>query len=328
LFDIITIGSATRDVLITCPEFFVLRSDKFKTGAGLAMSLGSKLPIGKIVTTVGGGATNTAVGLARQGLKATCMGIVGEDVIGQEILSTLQSENVDTGFFQKQSDIMSGYSVILVYAPSGERVILLYRGKGQHLDASKIDFNKIDTKWIFLDSVGGDVELMDKIINFAKTKNIKLATNPSSRELELGFDKLKPLLHACEIVFLNQEEASLLSGVDYKDEAAIFEFMDAEIGGILVMTKGSAGVSVSDGKNIYTAGVPDSPVVERTGAGDAFCSGFLSEYLRSGDIKTAIQMGTANASSVVTKYGPQEGLLKKGDNGQWPLVEIQVEPLK
>ena len=84
------------------------------------------------------------------------------------------------------------------------------------------------------------------------------------------------------------------------------------------MTKGPEGVVVSDGKNIYRAGVPDSPIVERTGAGDAFASGFVTEYIRSGDVSKAIQFATANASSVVTQYGGKAGILKKDDWGSWP----------
>ena len=103
--------------------------------------------------------------------------------------------------------------------------------------------------------------------------------------------------------------------------------MDELIDGIFVMTKGPEGMAVSDGKNIYRAGVPDSPVVERTGAGDASCSGFIAEYMRSGSIEKAIQFATANASSVVTQYGAKAGILKKGDWGEWPLVKVEVSQL-
>ena len=121
---------------------------------------------------------------------------------------------------------------------------------------------------------------------------------------------------------MNQEEASGLTGIDYKKEEEIFKFTDEIIAGVLVMTKGPGGVVVSDGKNIYRAGVPDSPVVERTGAGDAFSSGFIAEYIRSGDVSKAIQFATANASSVVTQYGSKAGILKKDDWGSWPLVAV------
>ncbi len=124
---------------------------------------------------------------------------------------------------------------------------------------------------------------------------------------------------------MNQEEAAKLLGLPFEDKDAIFKKMDELIDGVFVMTNGHEGVSVSDGQHIYTAGVPDSPVVERTGAGDAFVSGFISEYIRSGDISKAIQLATANASSVVTQYGGKAGILKAGDMGQWPLVEVSIK---
>ncbi|HZZ99664.1 MAG TPA: PfkB family carbohydrate kinase, partial [Candidatus Paceibacterota bacterium] len=60
---------------------------------------------------------------------------------------------------------------------------------------------------------------------------------------------------------------------------------------------------------------------------DAFTSGFVAEYMRSADIVKAIQFGTANASSVVTQFGSKAGILKKGDSGSWPLVEVKTENL-
>ena len=93
------------------------------------------------------------------------------------------------------------------------------------------------------------------------------------------------------------------------------------------MTKGPDGVVVSDGKNIYSAGIPDSPVVERTGAGDAFSSGFVVEYIRLGDVAKAIQFATANASSVVTQYGAKAGILRKGEWGSWKLVEVKIKQI-
>ena len=102
------------------------------------------------------------------------------------------------------------------------------------------------------------------------------------------------------------------------------------VNGVVVVTDGHNGVRVRLKDREFRAGVPDSPVVERTGAGDAFGSGFVSEYIRqmeagSGEpeaVMKAVQFATANASSVVTKYGGKAGILKKGDWGPWPLVEV------
>src|SRR3989338_6567909 len=323
MYDIVSIGSSTRDIFINANDFKVLDMSDFATGKALCFPFGSKIEIKKMVFTSGGGGTNAAVTFSRQGLSTACVGVVGEDLNGQEVLNELAKEGVETKYFQKHDDDFTAYSVILVDL-SGERTILSYKGEGQHFDVNKIDFDSLQTKWLFLDSLGGHYDLLEKSVNWAVTNNIKLATNPGGKELEHGLEKLKPLLKNFSIVIMNQEEASGLTGIDYKKEEDIFKFMDEMIGGIFVMTKGQEGVVVSDGKNIYRAGVPDSPVVERTGAGDAFSSGFVTEYIRSGDISKAIQFATANASSVVTKYGAKAGILRKDDWGQWPLVKVET----
>lgn len=321
MFDIISIGSATRDVFISVVDFKAIDMAQFSTGKGLCFPLGSKIEIKKIVFSSGGGGTNAAVTFVRQGLSTACVGVVGNDLNGQEVLSELTKEGIEVRYFQKHNDDNTAYSVILVDF-SGERTILSYKGEGQHFDVEKIAFDQLQTKWLFLDSLGGHYDLLEKSVNWAVANGIKLATNPGGKELEHGLEKLKPLLKNFSIVIMNQEEAAKLSGIDYKKEEDIFNFMDEIIGGIFVMTKGSEGVIVSDRKNIYKAGVPDSPVIERTGAGDAFASGFVSEYMRSEDITKAIQFGTANASSVVAQYGGKAGILKKDDWGQWPLVKV------
>lgn len=322
MFDVITIGSATRDVLFSAKEFKLVKSDNFNIGQSLCLPLGSKIEINKPVLTSGGGGTNAAVTFARQGLKTACISVVGMDINGEEILKELASENVETKYFQKHDDDLTAYSTILVQE-FGERTILSYKGEGQHFDANKIPFDELQSKWVFLDSLGGHYDLLEKSVNWAVKNGIKLATNPGGKELDYGLEKLRPLLKNFSIVIMNQEEAAKLTGISYEKEIDIFKMMDEVIGGVFVMTKGPNGVVVSDGKNLYSAGVPDSPVVERTGAGDAFSSGFVTEYIKSGDIVKAIQFGTANASSVVTQYGAKAGILKNEDWGPWPLVEVK-----
>lgn len=320
-FDVITIGSATRDVFIGELDAPKIKSAEFPTGEGLGLELGAKYESKKLVLTTGGGGTNAAVTFARQGFKTACIGSIGEDLNGQEIIQELGREGVDVSLFQKNTDDLTAYSVILV-DPSGERTILSYKGEGQRLDPAKLMLDDVSAKWMFVSSLGGNLDLLEKISAWATSKNIKLAINPGSKDLALGPEALLPHLKNFFIVTMNQEEAASLAGLPFEDEAGIFKKMDELIGGVFVMTNGHQGVKVSDGKNIWSAGVPDSPVVERTGAGDSFASAFVAEYMRSNDISKAIQLATANASSVVTQYGGKAGILKAGDMGQWPLVEV------
>jgi len=324
MYDIISIGSSTRDVFFSADQPKKIKMDEFPTGEAICFGYGSKIEMKKIVMTSGGGGTNAAVTFVRQGLKTANIGVVGVDLNGRELLQELASEGINVDYFQKHDDDYTAYSVILVHA-DGERTILSYKGEGQHFDVTKIPFKKLKSKWAFVDSLGGHFDVLEGISKWGVDNNIKLATNPGGKELAHGLDKLKPILKNFSIVIMNQEEAAGLTGIDYKKEEEIFKAMDEIIGGVFVMTKGPDGVVVSDGKRTYRAGVPDSPVVERTGAGDAFSSGFVVEYIQSGDIAKAIQLGTANASSVVAQYGAKAGILKKGDFGPWPLVEVAIK---
>lgn len=302
MYDIIAVGSATRDVLIESQQ-------------GASFTLGEKVEIKKMVVTTGGGGTNYAVTFARQGLATACIGVIGSDANGRDVLIDLEKEGVDVSMFEKHSDDdLTAYSVILV-DPSGERTILSYKGEGQHFDVAEIDFSKLQTKWLFLDSLGGHFDLYEKLVQHAVANSIKIACNPGGKELDHGLEKLAPLLKEMDIFLVNKEEAAKL--FDERDPRA---YMPKAI---ISISDGPKGVKVTDPQGVtYTAGIPDSPVVERTGAGDAYGSGFISEYIRSGDIEKAIQFGTANASSVVTQFGGKAGILKTGDWGAWPLVEV------
>jgi sugar/nucleoside kinase (ribokinase family) len=125
-------------------------------------------------------------------------------------------------------------------------------------------------------------------------------------------------------LLVNQEEASRITGVDYKEEGKLFKKFDELVPGIALMSKGPEGVAVSDGKNIYRAGIPESGYADRTGSGDAFGSGFVSAIIQGHDIPYAIQLGTANATGTIQEIGAKTGLLKKGEWGPWERVEVKI----
>jgi ribokinase len=325
-YDIITIGSATQDVFLSADGIKVFDQKEFVTGQGLCLPFGSKVQVRKIIFASGGGGTNAAVTFARQGFTAACIGVIGKDTNGTAILDELRREKVDAKWFQLHHDDMTAYSVVLV-GQGGERTILSYKGEGIHWEADQLPWDQMEAKWMYVNSLGGHVEVLERIVALAGKNHMHLATNPGPKELELGLDRLAPLWKTFDIVAMNQEEASQLTGIPYAQEDAIFKKMDEVVGGIFIMTKGNGGCIVSDGHMLYTAGIPFWEVVERTGAGDAFNSGFTAEFIRSGNIEKAIQFATANATSVVMYYGAKQGILHKGDSGKWPLIEVKKRSL-
>lgn len=329
ILDVITIGSATRDVFLKGEGFEIRKHGDSPTGVEQCFPLGAKIEIKDVVFTTGGGGTNAAVTFARQGLKTGCVGAVGKDFNGKEVIKELEREKVKP-FFVTHKDDLTAYSVILVH-PNAERTILSYKGEGQHLDTNVVPWRKLKAKWFFFDSMGGNRELLQKAFEYATVRNFKIAFNPGGKELEHGLEKLKPYLAEVDIFSVNKEEGKELLTNNKKQitnnfsAEEVLRELDKLVKGIVVLTLGPEGVLVSDKKSIYKAGTPDSPRVERTGAGDAFVSGFVSQYILSGgNIVKSIQFATANASSVVAQFGPKAGILKKDDWGPWPLVEVEI----
>lgn len=322
MFDVVVVGSATRDVFLKAEGFEVRKHADSPTGVEQCFPLGSKIEIKEVTFTTGGGGTNAAVTFGRQGFKTACVGVIGRDSVGEEIIRELKKEGISP-IFQEHTDDFTAYSVILVY-PNAERTILSYKGEGQHFDVKLVPLKKLKAKWFYVDSLGGHYDLFEALVNFAVENKIKIACNPGGKELAHGMEKLKPLLKHIDIFAANKEEAAELAGLKPEDEEGVFKALKEVCKNVIVLTDAHNGVKVLTDSGMYSAGVPDSPVVERTGAGDGFNSGFVCEYIRSGDIKKAIQFGTANASSVVTKVGSKAGILKKGDWGPWPLVEVSA----
>lgn len=297
-YDIIAIGSATRDVFLKSEHFEVEH-----------LKLGSKVEVDELYVASGGAGTNTAVTFARQGFATSIVGVIGKDPNGDDIVREMQAEGVDDQFLMRHDDAMTAYSAVLV-DPSGERTILTYKGEGQHFDKVHIPWSDLRATWFYLSSLGGHADVLQMAVQAAQACGAKIAFNPGGKELEMGLDALKPIFLATDILFMNKDEAEQLGDV----------FSVAK--NILSISDGPNGVMVHTKEGAYSAGVPDSPVIERTGAGDAFGSGFVAEYMREGNIEKAIQYGTANASSVVTRFGAKAGILKKGDRGPWELVSV------
>lgn len=321
-YDIVVIGSATRDVFLKMEGVELRQHADSPTGMEQCFSLGSKLEVKEIVFTTGGGGTNAAVTFSRQGFKTAFVGVVGNDAAGEEVLSELKKEDVEP-ILQKHGDDHTAYSTILVH-PNAERTILSYKGEGQHFDVKKIPFNKLKARWFYINSLGGHYDLFEELVNHAVKNKIKIACNPGGGELNHGFEKLEPLLKHIDIFAVNKEEGAQLVGTKPDEVDETLKRLSKTCCGLIILTDGHNGSKVFAQGIFYSAGVPDSPVVERTGAGDAFNSGFVSEYVRSNDIKKAMQFATANSSSVVAKVGSKAGILKKGDSGPWPLVSVEV----
>jgi sugar/nucleoside kinase (ribokinase family) len=324
-YDIITFGSATRDVYVLCRDFKIVEEKKFFGGKGIAISLGSKIEIDTIVFHTGGGGTNAAVTFKRQGFRVAWCGMVGKDNGGQEVVKLLRKIKIDTSFVSYTNKKPTNYSIILSSpdAPDRERTILVYHGASSELTSKEILWEKLHAKWFYLAPLsGGLAKIFGKVVYYASEKGIKIAVNPGSAQLKMSLVELRPILSKVDILFLNQEEAALLSRSSYRSDRDILKKLQNMCSGIVVVTKGPLGAVAAQNGKMYTAPILKTKVLDRTGAGDAFCSGFLCEFIRTqGNIISALQFAMANSAACISQLGAKEGLLRKGE--RWKKVPVR-----
>jgi sugar/nucleoside kinase (ribokinase family) len=334
MYDVITIGTATRDVFVTGSGFKVLKDPAhlkkigFKTGEAECFALGAKIEVERPVLALGGGAANAAVTFARQGFRTTALVKIGDDELGDEVVRVLKSEKINP-LALRDKKAGTAYSTILL-APSGERTILVYRGASSNFRRKEVPMTRLKAKWAYVSPGEISFSLMQSIVSKLKKSGTKVAMNPSGHYLKAGPTKLKHILKNLDVVIVNREEASLLTGVDYGKEKQIFAKFDELVPGIAVMTDGKKGAAVSDGKYIYRAGIfSEKELLDRTGAGDAFGSGFVAGMMQKNDVCYALRLAAANSTSVVEQVGAGEGILKKKDfkKKRWQYLDLDVEPL-
>lgn len=306
MYDIITVGSATVDVFVdTDSELITIQTPKHKEEL-LAYPVGSKILIKHLKFLTGGGGTNTAVALSHLGHKVGYLGKVGDDEAGRRVLTLLKKEKID--FLGVKGKDMTSYSIILD-SIAHDRTILTYKGAMDKFKYSEVNTRKLKTKWFYFSSLtGNSFKVLEKLAGFAAKECIKIAFNPSSYLAEKGADYLSGVLKHTSLLILNKEEAELTIGKgSINDLLKRLKSCGPEI---VVITDGKVGAYCSDGKKGYFIKAHKIKVVEATGAGDAFASGFLSGMIRKNDLKFALQLGLANAESVITHKGAKSNLLK------------------
>lgn len=302
---ILSVGAAVQDVFLRHSDEFKPVTDKTMHEQVMQLKMGGKADVNDISFSTGGGATNAAVTFTRGGLHAMFMGTVAHDPAGQAVIDDLDRENVDTTHVSYSSKYKTGYSVLLL-APNGERTILTYRGASTHYEAKYFDLKDVDADWLYVSTVAGQMDILDRLFHQAREKGIKIFFNPGKGELK-QIAKLKGLLEDVDVLIANKEEMQQLVHGETAEELVRhgLQYVDT-----VIVSDGPNGVAASDGKTLVKAGMySDVKVIDRTGAGDAFGSGFLSKWVKGESLKDSIIFASANSTSVVTKIGAKRGIL-------------------
>ena len=289
-FDVIGFGALNVDKLYRVDKIAVSGEERFIKGYAEAP---------------GGSAANTIVGLARLGNKVGYVGKVGSDREGEFLLKSFVVENVDTKGIIVPKEGRSG--VVIGFVDEwGERTLYVDPGVNDTLNLEEVDKDYVNSaKFLHITSFAGKKPFEAQKRLLQNLSDIKVSFDPGELYVRKGLAALRPILKRSFIVFPNENELKLLTGKACEDGARAL--IDEGVN-IVAVKLGERGCYVTDGKEECLVETFKVRVVDTTGAGDAFCAGFLHGLLSEKDLYACGRIANFVAGRKIEKHGAREGL--------------------
>ena len=307
---ILGIGNAIVDVFAKVEDDFLIKRNFVKGSMKLIdksefEDLKKNIKIEKIVA--GGSVANTMSGIAHLKGNASFIGKINSDNFGEIYKKSLEDINVNFSYIQKNEDLSTGASIILI-TPDSERTMCTYLGISSHLSEGDInDDNVTNNELIFLEGYLWDKGMSEKMfkhaINIAKKKKIKIAMSLSDifcvkRHKEDFYNLLKNDL---DILIGNENEINELT-----EKKNLLDSINQlkKLNKLIVITRSENGsLAIKDNEIINCDSEKVDKIIDLTGAGDLFAAGFLKEYLEKSEIKKCLITGSILASKIIQKIG-------------------------
>jgi fructokinase len=255
----------------------------------------------------GGSVANTMAGIAYLKGDPSFIGKINTDEFGKIYKKSLEKINVNFRYSEKKESLPTGASIICI-TPDSERTMCTYLGISSQL--SKNDINEDDIKdyeVIFLEGYlwdkGMSEEMFKYVINLAKKNNIKIAMSLSDIFCVTRHRKdfLNLLINDLNILIGNENEINELMQKNNLLES-INEIK--KINKLIIVTRSANGsLAVSNNEITNCESVKVEKVIDLTGAGDLFASGFFKEYLNKSNIKQCLKTGSELAAKIIQKIG-------------------------
>ncbi|HVT00770.1 MAG TPA: carbohydrate kinase family protein [Patescibacteria group bacterium] len=296
---VLVIGSSVIDLFLTLDKDHFNLNDK-----KVELSLGDKIPSQIQGHSIGGNGANVSVGLTKLETPTTFYTYLGSDFFSREIENGLSSQGVGLDI-ERVPDLASPIHLILDFPE--DRIIVSNYGRASYGFAPKEE--KYD--YIFLTSIPEMWEdAYKKVLSYARENNIPLAFSPGTRQIEEKNELTLDVVKNSKAYFSNKEEAEKITDKsDIKEQLATLLDLGVET---ISITDGANGAYAAD-KTRTMYHIDPAPGVgkEKTGAGDAYASGFFAGILNEQDIPTSMLWGATNAEYKMQQIGAENGLLSK-----------------
>ncbi|TRO43676.1 carbohydrate kinase family protein [Candidatus Bathyarchaeota archaeon] len=262
--------------------------------------------------TCGGSAANTVIGLARLGCEVGFVGKVADDKEGVLLLGDFRKECVNTAGIISANKGESGQVMGFVDA-KGERALYISSGVNDTIAFDEVKMDYVSkTKFLHLTSFVGNLSFQtQKKLLQNLPENVNISFDPGALYARKGLAQLEPIISKSYVIMPNAKELSLITGeADYCSGA---DFLIGKGVKIVAIKLGGEGCYVTDGHERLRIEAFKVKAVDTTGAGDAFCSGFLYGLLKDKKLHECGRLGNFVASRCVTKMGARAGLPHRKD---------------
>jgi ribokinase len=320
LYEVICVGSVSKDIFFPTDEGIMIDTPEDITSQKkVAFELGGKYRVTDRYEAVGGVAANVVHGLTRLGHTAGCYSKLGKDEVGKWVTDEFRRAKVPTDLLFIDTEVKTDLSAIIVLTQNGERTIFHNRDANEKLEI--IDEKFSNTTWVFVSALNGDWQKnLKKLLTLKEKYGFALALNPGQHNIKEDAGLILQAMTQADVLVLNKDEAieiilgtqKEISREHLNDEIFLLQTLKNSGANIIGMTDGKRGAWGFDGHEywhcpIYTA----NGLVDSTGAGDAFGSGFFAALLEGKSVADGLRWGIAESGSVIGAYGAIAGLLSK-----------------
>jgi sugar/nucleoside kinase (ribokinase family) len=268
-----------------------------------------------MLLAAGGCAANTAMDLAKLGVRVAVSGKVGNDFFADFVRQDLQSRGVDVSGLVRSPSLPTSRTVILPVTGDDRRYIHAV-GANAELRVDDVNLDQVARARVL--AVGGyllfpgfEPAALAELFQFARARGIQTVLDVAGPKPEHGPDALRPVLPFTDVFLPNQDEAATLTGeADPLRQAEIFAGWGART---TVITCGGAGVVVRTPSAVYTAPALPFEFVDGSGAGDAFDAGYIVGLLEGWDLERTVGFASAVGGSACTRLGTTAGVFTRAE---------------
>jgi len=332
-FDLLAIGDSSIDEFMKVSDASVV-CDIDQKNCKICFDYADKIPVESFNATLAGNAPNVVTACKLLGLESTIYTELGDDSNGERFIAEFKKLGIDTFFCLRNKNKPTNVHSIIVF--KGERTIFSYH---EHFEYKIGVFEhkmreSTAPLWIYYSSLPENFETFQaNLVEYLKqNEGVLLAFNPGTYHLRAGAKNLKNILELTDVLFVNLEEAQKILSTNEGGLEELHTNLQKLGPKLTVITNGENGSSASSGNEVIDAKIYDDgkKLIDKTGAGDAFASAFLSALFYNSretgissnhicelvvddkkSLKEALNWGAVNSCGVTRYIGSTAGLKTK-----------------